>query len=60
MSISRWFPDPSARLSRRQVVLSYSIAAGTLAVIGQTAGMFILALWVAIRTSVTPRDKWAA
>lgn len=36
------------------------IAAGTPAVIGQTAGMFILALWVAIRTSVTPRDKWAA
>lgn len=31
MSISRWFPDPAARLSRRQVVLSYSIAAGTLA-----------------------------
>ncbi|MBA3462920.1 MAG: hypothetical protein H0T46_23390 [Deltaproteobacteria bacterium] len=31
MSISRWFPDPRGRLSRKQVVLSYSIAAGTLA-----------------------------
>lgn len=31
MSISRWFPDPAARLSRRQVAFSYGIAAGTIA-----------------------------
>lgn len=31
MSFARWFPDPSARLSRRQVALTYGIAAGTLA-----------------------------
>jgi len=31
MSIARWFPDPAAPLSRRQVVLSYGIAAGTIA-----------------------------
>ena len=31
MRLSRWFPDSAARLSRRQVVLSYSIAAGTIA-----------------------------
>ncbi|MBL9019038.1 MAG: hypothetical protein JNL83_32925 [Myxococcales bacterium] len=28
---SRWFPDSTGRLSRRQVVMSYSLAAGTIA-----------------------------
>ena len=39
MLLSRWFPDPTGPLSRRQVMLSYSLAAGTIAgLLGMLAG----------------------